>query len=353
MDIEGSEIEALMGASIVMKEYSPHFGIASYHIRDNQKTCYKLESIFKTNGYQSKTFFTPHLTTCGYKKNKYGSVLQKGERKIILSGHFGENNAGDLILLKSLIKGLFSKLTIDKLIIFSANTTNTKLFLEKEKLLRPNIKIYYSGRWGLFEKGKSFPNNLNWILNITKSLKKSTILITGPGNIIKDNTNAFFLIFWLTKVFIAYIFSKKYCFLGIGAIDLRHLYSKIFFNLLKDRCLFFSTRDTKSAAILKKLKVKTDKIFVFSDLSFYVTKKDDLTPIISDKKVIGINLRSFSVKHYSKEVINNYYSAIYKFLCFLSGSNEYKFKFIPFCTESHQNDWYCQVFCVKFLSASF
>lgn len=100
MDIEGSEIEALYGASIVMKKYSPHFGIASYHIRDNQKTCYKLESMFKANGYQSKTFFTPHLTTCGYKKNKCGNVIQEDERKIILSRHFGENNAGDLILLK-------------------------------------------------------------------------------------------------------------------------------------------------------------------------------------------------------------------------------------------------------------
>lgn len=49
-------------------------------------------------------------------------------------------------------------------------------------------------------------------------------------------------------------------------------------------------------------------------------------------------LRSFSEKHFSEEIINNYFSEINKFLCFLNENNEYEFKFIPFCTEKYQND---------------
>ena len=258
------------------------------------------------------------------------------KHKIVISGLFGENNAGDELLLYKLLDGLFNNFEIETISIFSSDVQKTINSLTINGINTGKIQILYSGRWGLLESNKKFPESFSWLPKTIKTIRKSDILITGPGNVIKDNTNAFFLIFWLAKVFIAFIFSKKYCFLGIGAIGLNHSWSKLLFSLLKNKSLFFSTRDSRSATVLKKLKVKPDKIFAYSDLSFYdIRTTAAKTP---DRKVVGVNLRSFSTKHYSEEIINSYYAEIFEFLCFLNKNKEYEFKFIPFCTESHQND---------------
>ena len=67
MDIEGAEIEALDGARQTMAHMAPCFAIASYHVRNREKTCTAVEQRLAANGYEVNTFFPPHLTTCGHK----------------------------------------------------------------------------------------------------------------------------------------------------------------------------------------------------------------------------------------------------------------------------------------------
>lgn len=71
MDIEGAEIEALQGSENTLRNYSPCVAIASYHKRYDKPTYHKIEKILYSKGYCGKTFFPPHLTTCG-KKNYVG-----------------------------------------------------------------------------------------------------------------------------------------------------------------------------------------------------------------------------------------------------------------------------------------
>ena len=65
MDIEGAEIEALKGAVNTMEKYAPKFSIASYHVKDNKKTCFWIENFLREKGYSVQTFFPPHMTTYG------------------------------------------------------------------------------------------------------------------------------------------------------------------------------------------------------------------------------------------------------------------------------------------------
>jgi hypothetical protein len=69
MDIEGAEVESLKGAVETISKFSPRFAIASYHIRNNEKTCFAVEKFLMGNGYAVETFFTPHLTTYGEKES--------------------------------------------------------------------------------------------------------------------------------------------------------------------------------------------------------------------------------------------------------------------------------------------
>lgn len=68
MDIEGTEIEALQGASKTMTTMRPVFAIASYHKRNGRATYIEVEKILKNYNYNTKTIFPPHLTTCGKPK---------------------------------------------------------------------------------------------------------------------------------------------------------------------------------------------------------------------------------------------------------------------------------------------
>ena len=65
MDIEGAEVEALKGAVNTMGKYAPKFSIASYHVKDNKKTCFWIENFLREKGYSVQTFFPPHMTTYG------------------------------------------------------------------------------------------------------------------------------------------------------------------------------------------------------------------------------------------------------------------------------------------------
>jgi FkbM family methyltransferase len=57
MDIEGAEIEALAGCKQMIKELSPNFAIATYHIVKGKQTYIEVEEFFKKQKYPFKTVF--------------------------------------------------------------------------------------------------------------------------------------------------------------------------------------------------------------------------------------------------------------------------------------------------------
>ncbi len=68
MDIEGAELEAIGQSLDFIKSHPSKFAIASYHIRNGEKTCKKLEDMFRQIGFDAITEYPQHLTTYAMKK---------------------------------------------------------------------------------------------------------------------------------------------------------------------------------------------------------------------------------------------------------------------------------------------
>jgi len=70
MDIEGAEIQALIGAeSLLRSKAIKNLAIASYHIVDGEKTYVWLTDYLNKFNYTTSTGFEEHLTTYAYVKN--------------------------------------------------------------------------------------------------------------------------------------------------------------------------------------------------------------------------------------------------------------------------------------------
>lgn len=67
MDVEGAELEAIKGAAHTLANNKVHLAIASYHMLNGEKSCYKLESMFLKTGYKAETAYPRHLTTYAQK----------------------------------------------------------------------------------------------------------------------------------------------------------------------------------------------------------------------------------------------------------------------------------------------
>lgn len=63
MDIEGAEIQALLGGEEAIQEYRPAFAIASYHKVDGKETAESVEEMLISKDYDVETGYPQHQTT--------------------------------------------------------------------------------------------------------------------------------------------------------------------------------------------------------------------------------------------------------------------------------------------------
>jgi FkbM family methyltransferase len=70
MDVEGSEIEAIRGASRVLDHNNVHLAIASYHEVNGKQASSEVESLLASNNYTAVTAFPEHPTTYAEKLSR-------------------------------------------------------------------------------------------------------------------------------------------------------------------------------------------------------------------------------------------------------------------------------------------
>lgn len=197
----------------------------------------------------------------------------KNERRIAISisGAYGENNVGDDILQIALIRGIRRRFSNCSIIVFTADRNNTEKLLLREREPLDSIRTIYSGRRGLFEPSMTFPGSLCWIPLTFRYICRSHLLLIGPGNPVKDDTNRFKLLFHLSRAVIAYFANTPFAFIGIGVGRLRGAVSRYLFRIFGNKAAFMSTRDETSSGALRDLGIRRPVVVSLTDLSFCET----------------------------------------------------------------------------------
>ena len=106
-------------------------------------------------------------------------------RKILLSGYYGYNNAGDEAILKSIIQNIKS---ID-------NTANITVLSDNIEFTKSKYGINAVKRFN--------------VIHIIKSLLSCDILISGGGTLFQDKTSTRSLIYYTSIINLAKFFGKK------------------------------------------------------------------------------------------------------------------------------------------------
>lgn len=261
-------------------------------------------------------------------------------KKIVLFGHFGENNLGDTILLVNAVR-LLQNLG-RPLCILSANPNNTRNNLTKNNILLENINVIYSGRHGISDPSVGGITKLAWIIkHITEIFNCGSILI-GPGTILQDKTNKLFIFFWFSRILIAKIAGKDFGLLGVGVGEVHHWASKQMLKYIGKNAVFTITRDrTSKEILLMDFGFDTKRTYDLVDLSYLENNKCKDPEKKNNGLHVGINFRNLENKHFSgnKNQMEKYTKTIIDFTKKLRAELKIEtINFFSMCSEGGQSD---------------
>lgn len=194
--------------------------------------------------------------------------------KIVLSGYYGFDNAGDEAVLYSIVEALQSETEgRAEITVLSNNPEKTK----------ESYRVSAVNRWHL--------------PSVTGAIRKSDLLISGGGSLLQDTTGPKSIVYYLGVVGIARAFGVPAFFYSQGIGPIRGRTGKLLTELVTNRVSEITVRDEKSKLLLEELKVKRPAIGVTADPVMGIDRgKVDLKigrDIIGKKPAVGLALRNW------------------------------------------------------------
>lgn len=182
------------------------------------------------NEFSADVFAKTHLDI-------YSAILldynSKKKYDFVLSGYFGFNNSGDDALLKALINDLKTLRPSCRIAVLSRRPKNTRRL------------------FGVDSIGRMSP------INLWKTFKKSSVLLSGGGSLIQDETSSKSLWYYLALIAFAKKCKMKVMQIanGIGPVN-RESNRRLAAKIINNNVDSISLRENKSATELENLGVK-------------------------------------------------------------------------------------------------
>ena len=206
-------------------------------------------------------------------------------KKVLISGYYGFDNAGDDTVLFGIISSLRKHHpAVDIAVLSNKPRETTALF---------GIPAY--NRWSF--------------ITILKQLKQADLLLMGGGSLLQDATSPRSVMYYLSIVTMAKLLKKPVIFFSQGFGPISHPISKLLIKKIVNKVDVITVRDEGSADDMRKLGV-TRPIHITADPAITIRPADvDITLANrwlvggSLKKSIAISVRKWKNEENYKKVI--------------------------------------------------
>ena len=207
-------------------------------------------------------------------------------KRVLISGYYGFNNAGDEAMLAAITASLKKELPGAKLTVISGAPETT----------RRRFKVDSFGRFNL--------------PRLLVAAARSDLLISGGGSLLQNVTSSRSLFYYLAVIFLGLIFSGRVMLYAQGIGPIRGAFSRRIAGLILARADLITVRDTASLEELKKLGA-AEKAYVTADAVLTLPEGDALRGkellkrfnVPEGKKLIAFSLRPWGKNaSYLKEI---------------------------------------------------
>ncbi|MDN5326828.1 MAG: hypothetical protein PWP41_1524 [Moorella sp. (in: firmicutes)] len=197
--------------------------------------------------------------------------------RVVISGYYGFQNAGDEAVLYSIVKALRSLEPDIEITVLSRRPEQTAACL----------KVRAVDRW---HPGR-----------VAGAIRRADLVISGGGSLFQDVTGPKSLLYYLAIVFLARLLRKPVIVYAQGLGPLKRHWSRWLTGRVLNRVQLISLRDSESRRLLEELGVNRPPVYVTADPVLGLEPEDmDLRPgqdkweqLELSGPVIGISVRSW------------------------------------------------------------
>jgi len=200
--------------------------------------------------------------------------------RIVLSGYYGFDNAGDEALLTAISNSLRAVDTTLEITVLSGNPARTAVVHGVRAVSRVNPLV------------------------LIRELSRADLLISGGGSLLQDVTGPLSIPYYLGIVMLAKLLKTRVVFYAQGVGPVQRRFSRWLIKLVANQVELITLRDTQSAQLLKSIGVDQPPMSVTADPVFSLRPARDevrqaesyLTELGLQKNlgIIGISMRSWN-----------------------------------------------------------
>ena len=201
--------------------------------------------------------------------------------KIMFSGYYGFNNYGDEAILKSVVRAFKEKIPQMKILVLSQNPVHTSQTYQVKAINRLHL------------------------ISILNCLRDTNLFISGGGGLLQDSTGKGWSIwYYLGLIWGAKIIRVPVMIYAQGIGPVSQPVNKKLMRWILNKVDLITVRDNFSKELLENLGVVKPSIYVNSDPSFLLNKKDincilENYPHIQElmnsdnRPIIGVSVREY------------------------------------------------------------
>lgn len=201
--------------------------------------------------------------------------------KVVLSGYFGFDNAGDEAILAAEVAALRELIPQVKITVLSGNPKETATTYQVQAVPRGNL------------------------LAVAKALRGADLLISGGGSLLQDVTSNRSIPYYLGVVALAKMLGKKVMLYGNGVGPIRRPFNRWLVRWLGNWVDLITVRDQGSKSILQAVGVTEPPLVLTADAVFSLApaSREVAEGVLrrggvgSDRPRIGVSVRDWQDQH--------------------------------------------------------